>query len=89
MVWRKNVGKELPKYEIVLQNDEVNPVGKVILALNLFAGLTLEESTKLTLIIHEEGSATIGAWHKELAETIMSRLNGAGLNSIMEAKEST
>ena len=74
----------LPKYKVVLQNDDVNSVEKVIAALHLIVGLPLKEAMQLVEYINDEGSASIGAWHHELAETIVVRLNNVGLTAAID-----
>jgi ATP-dependent Clp protease adapter protein ClpS len=85
MVWRRLMfekgNKSLKKYFVVLQNDDHNSMDKVVVALHLFAGMTLAEATLMALAVHENGAGAVGVWHHEVAETILARLVETGLTA--------
>jgi ATP-dependent Clp protease adapter protein ClpS len=76
-------GKELPKFSVVLANDDKNSADKVIACLVNLVGKSLMEAVTLTGLVHNFGAAKIGIYHYELAETLVARLNEAGLTTIL------
>ena len=77
-------GAMLPRWNIILKNDETNSMEKVIVSLCHIFGMDIATATTKTLEIHLEGKTVIGQTHFELAETLMTKLNKLGLNSSIE-----
>lgn len=59
---------EPTKYKIVMLNDEKTPMEWVINVLTVIFGHSQETAEKLTLQIHNEGSAIVGIYSYEIAE---------------------
>jgi ATP-dependent Clp protease adaptor protein ClpS len=59
---------EPTKYKIVMLNDEKTPMEWVIHVLTVIFGHSQETAEKLTLQIHNEGSAIVGIYSYEIAE---------------------
>ena len=82
---------EIPKnYKVIMLNDDTTPMEFVISILTLIFKHTEETAKKITLTIHEEGSAVVGIYTYEIAEqkaleaTTRSRDNGFPLQLRLE-----
>ena len=80
----KQKSKRLQQYRIVLKNDEVTPLDKVVTGLMHIAHMDMDEAVKKAMEVHVEQSAILLTAHFELAETISTRLNNIGLKSYIE-----
>ena len=74
----------LPQYRVVLRNDEVNSLEKVITALIILGNKPIDEAVRLASEISLMGSGVITSAHYELAETIATKLNNIGLSAYIE-----
>lgn len=78
----KTVDTEPSKYKVVMLNDDVTPMDWVIQILTEIFKHSRESAEKITLTIHNEGSAVVGIYTYEIAEmkaleaTNMSRNQG-------------
>jgi ATP-dependent Clp protease adaptor protein ClpS len=78
----KAVDTEPSKYKVVMLNDDVTPMDWVIQILTEIFKHSRESAEKITLTIHNEGSAVVGIYTYEIAEmkaleaTNMSRNQG-------------
>ena len=98
-----NVKEEIKKYEkvsidfqppylwkVILLNDDVTPMDLVVDILTVFFKHNQESAQKITMQIHNEGSAVAGIYPHELAEhlamesTNHARLNGSPLKIRIE-----
>lgn len=74
--------KEPGKVNVICMNDDKTPVEFVIAMLVSIFRHDSEQAVKLTLQIHNDGSAVVGTYSTEIAEqkvedaTSMARLNG-------------
>lgn len=60
--------KEPEKYKIVMLNDESTPMEWVVDVLKVIYNHSQETAEKITLQIHNEGSAVVGIYSYEIAE---------------------
>jgi ATP-dependent Clp protease adaptor protein ClpS len=60
--------KEPSKYKVVICNDDVTPVDFVIAMLVKVFNFNIDAAIKLTLQVHETGSAVAGIYPYEVAE---------------------
>ena len=74
----------LPQYRVILKNDEVNSIDKVLSALMILCNLEPDEAIKTTMDIHHFGHGIVKTTHFELAETLMTKLNKIGLSAYIE-----
>ena len=65
----KAIQKEPSNYTVILLNDEVTPMDFVIELIVKIFRHTPETAKDLTLKIHKEGSAVVGIYTYEIAET--------------------
>ncbi|MEX8496482.1 MAG: ATP-dependent Clp protease adapter ClpS [Leptothrix ochracea] len=81
-----------PVYKVVLINDDFTPMEFVILILQHFFHLNLDESTRIMLKIHHEGRGICGVYSKDVALTKVDQVSmtaknaGHPLQCIMEAE---
>jgi len=59
---------EPSKYKVVMLNDETTPMDWVIEILKVIYNHSQETAEKITLQIHNEGSAIVGIYNYEIAE---------------------
>ena len=64
-----------PMYKIVLYNDDFTPMEFVVYVLIKFFNLVEEVAHFLMLTVHTQGSAVIGIYPREIAETLSLQLN--------------
>jgi ATP-dependent Clp protease adaptor protein ClpS len=75
----------LPKYRVILHNDEYNTMDQVILALiRTVTSLSSHEAVQIMLEAHTYGQAQVVICLKELAEHYRNRLEHHGLTSTIE-----
>ena len=66
--------KEPPKMAVLLHNDDYTTMEFVIEVLIRFFKRTPEESVKIMLAVHEQGSGVAGIYPSEIAETKVSQV---------------
>lgn len=75
----------LPKYRVLLHNDDVNPMDLVVQALlRTVQRLTVDEAIKIMLEAHLTGKALVVICPKETAEFYRAGLESYGLTSTIE-----
>ena len=61
--------KRPPMYKVVLLNDDFTPMDFVVTVIEHIYRKTHEEAIDLMLAVHEKGSAIVGVYTREVAET--------------------
>jgi len=56
------------RYNVILVNDDITPMEFVIDLLVTIFNKNIEQSTKLTLAVHNDGKAVAGTYSSEVAE---------------------
>ncbi len=75
----------IPRYRVLLHNDDVNEMGYVVRALQKSVPtLSREEAEAIMLEAHKEGVATVVVCPLELAELYRDRLQSFKLTSTIE-----
>jgi ATP-dependent Clp protease adaptor protein ClpS len=75
----------LPRYRVLLHNDDVNAMDFVVLALlRTLPALGIEGATRVMIEAHTSGQAEVTICPKEQAEYYRERLEGFGLTSTIE-----
>ncbi len=64
-----------PMYSVVLLNDDFTPMDFVVEVLQKFFFMSLENATKVMLIVHTQGQAVCGVFSKDVAETKAMQVN--------------
>ena len=64
-----------PMYKVVLLNDDYTPMEFVVHVLERFFGMHTEKATMITLTVHMTGSAVVGIYPREIAETKSEQVN--------------
>lgn len=88
----KKVTKEPSRYKVIFLNDDATPMEWVIEVLTSIFKHTQDSAEKITLTIHNEGSAIVGSYSHEIAEqksieaTAASRNHGFPLQIRTEAE---
>lgn len=86
------IPKEPGKYKVIVCNDDVTPVEFVVAMLVGVFNLSQNDALKLTIQIHNDGSAIAGTYIYEIAEqksvdaTQLARSNGYPLVLKLEAE---
>lgn len=82
--------KRPPMYKVVLLNDDFTPMDFVVTVIEHIYRKSHEEAVDLMLAIHEKGSAIVGVYTREVAETKVdqtveyARINEHPLQCAME-----
>jgi len=76
----KKVTKEPSRYKVIFLNDDSTPIDWVIEVLTSIFKHTQDSAEKLTLTIHNEGSAIVGCYSYEIAETKSIEATNASRN---------
>lgn len=76
--------RPLPPFAVVLHNDEVNEMGKVVQTLVEIVRIKLPDAFELTLEAHNEGEAVVCRTHRERAEFLRDQLLSKGLIATIE-----
>lgn len=77
--------RQLPRYRVMLHNDEVNDMDRVVLVLvRTIPRLSAEDATRVMLDAHLNGVAQVIICPKETAEFYRDRLEQCGLTSTIE-----
>lgn len=58
-----------PMYKVVIMNDDYTPMDFVVEILESFFNMDREKATRVMLVIHTEGQATVGIYTRDVAET--------------------
>lgn len=75
----------LPRYRVLLYNDDHNAMDDVVLALvRTIAGMEMEQAVRIMLEAHTTGCAQVIICLKELAEHYREGLESYGLTSTIE-----
>lgn len=75
----------LPRYRVLLHNDDHNSMDRVVLALvRTIASLDMEQAVRIMLEAHTNGCAQVIVCLKELAEHYREGLERYGLTSTIE-----
>ena len=62
-------------YQVVLLNDNYTPMEFVIHILENFFSMEREKATQIMLKVHTEGSAVVGIYPRDIAETKSEQVN--------------
>ena len=62
-------------YKVILLNDDYTPMEFVVHVLEMFFGFGREKSTQLMLAVHTQGSAVVGIFTRDVAETKSEQVN--------------
>jgi ATP-dependent Clp protease adaptor protein ClpS len=77
--------RQLPRYRVLLHNDEVNSMDRVVtVLLRVVPGLTVEDAVRVMLEAHLSGVAVVTICPKETAEFYRDGLEHNGLTSTIE-----
>ena len=61
-------------YRVLLLNDDYTPMEFVVLVLQQFFSMSIEEATRVMLQVHQQGIAVCGVFTYEVAETKVSQV---------------
>ena len=61
-------------WKVIIHNDDFTPVDFVVALIHNIFNKSLEESLRLTYIVHNNGKANIGLYTKEVALTKVSQV---------------
>ena len=64
-----------PRYKVILLNDDYTPMEFVVHVLETFFGFGREKATQLMLAVHTQGSAVVGIFTRDVAETKSEQVN--------------
>ena len=67
--------KKPPMYKVILLNDDYTPMEFVVHVLETFFGMNREKATQVMLAVHTQGSAVVGIFPRDIAETKSERVN--------------
>ena len=67
--------KKPPMYKVVLLNDDYTPMEFVVLVLEQFFSMNREKATQIMLAVHTQGSAVVGIFPRDVAETKSEQVN--------------
>ena len=67
--------KKPPMYKVILLNDDYTPMEFVVHVLEAFFGMNREKATQIMLAVHTQGSAVVGIFPRDIAETKSEQLN--------------
>lgn len=81
----KQLLRLLPRYRVLLHNDDHNSMDRVVLALvRTITGMGVEQAVRIMLEAHTTGCAQVIVCLKELAEHYRESLERYGLTSTIE-----
>ena len=66
---KKEVAKPPPLYQVLLLNDDYTPMEFVIIVLQKFFAMTLEQATIVMLQVHRQGKGVCGVYPLDVATT--------------------
>ncbi len=64
-----------PMYKVIILNDDYTPMEFVVHVLERFFGMNREKATQIMLTIHTSGSAVVGIFPRDIAETKSEQVN--------------
>ena len=64
-----------PLYKVILLNDDYTPMEFVIIVLMKFFRMDQEKATQFMLAVHTTGSAVVGIFPRDIAETKSEQVN--------------
>jgi ATP-dependent Clp protease adaptor protein ClpS len=67
--------KKPPMYKVILLNDDYTPMEFVVHILELFFTMDREKATQIMLAVHTQGSAVVGIFPRDIAETKSEQVN--------------
>lgn len=67
--------KKPPMYKVLLLNDDYTPMEFVVHVLEQFFGMNREQATQIMLAVHTQGSAVVGIFPRDVAETKSEQVN--------------
>ena len=67
--------KRPPMFKVILLNDDYTPMEFVVHILENFFGMNREKATQIMLVVHSEGSAVVGIYPRDIAETKSEQVN--------------
>ena len=67
--------KRPPMYKVILMNDDYTPMEFVVHILERFFGMNREKATQIMLAVHTTGSAVVGIFPRDVAETKSEQVN--------------
>lgn len=67
--------KRPPLYKVILLNDDYTPMEFVVHVLEVFFTMNREKATQIMLRVHTEGSAVVGLFPRDIAETKSEQVN--------------
>jgi ATP-dependent Clp protease adaptor protein ClpS len=66
--------KKPSNYKVLMLNDDYTPMEFVVLVLQRFFTMTIEDATRVMLQVHQQGIAVCGVFTYEVAETKVSQV---------------
>lgn len=76
----------LPVWDVIVWDDPVNLMSYVVWVFRSLFGYPVEEATRLTLQVHNEGRAVVDSGPREHAELSAFRLHHHGLWATLEKR---
>lgn len=67
--------KRPPMYKVILMNDDYTPMEFVVHVLEAFFAMDREKATQIMLTVHTAGSAVVGIYPRDIAETKSEQVN--------------
>ncbi|MEQ8484051.1 MAG: ATP-dependent Clp protease adapter ClpS [Pseudomonadales bacterium] len=67
--------KRPPMYKVILLNDDYTPMEFVVHVLEVFFAMNREKATQIMLTVHTQGSAVVGLFPRDIAETKSEQVN--------------
>jgi ATP-dependent Clp protease adaptor protein ClpS len=67
--------KRPPLYKVILLNDDYTPMEFVVHVLEVFFAMGREKATQIMLTVHTQGSAVVGTFPRDIAETKSEQVN--------------
>ena len=66
--------KKPSNYKVLMLNDDYTPMEFVVLVLQQFFAMTIEDATRVMLQVHQQGVAVCGVFTYEVAETKVTQV---------------
>ena len=66
--------KKPSNYKVLMLNDDYTPMEFVVLVLQQFFSMSIEDATRVMLQVHQQGVAVCGVFTYEVAETKVSQV---------------
>jgi ATP-dependent Clp protease adaptor protein ClpS len=67
--------KRPPMYKVIFLNDDYTPMEFVVHVLEAFFAMNREKATQVMLAVHTQGSAVVGIFPRDIAETKSEQVN--------------